>query len=166
MPCLSAACACGMLRARAASSPIVCSAAEVTVDSGAFATTIPRLRCGGDVDVVDPHARAADHLQPLGAVDQVAGQLRRGADHDRVVVADALGEIAVRVHVDVEALAEEVDPRLGDRLPDEDARATHTGVCSKASSARVTATPRSTSAPSSTSASSTAASAVVMSNTS
>ena len=31
-----------MLRARAASSPIVCSAAEVTVDSGAFATTIPR----------------------------------------------------------------------------------------------------------------------------
>ena len=43
MPCLSAACACGMLRARAASSPIVCSAAEVTVDSGAFATTIPRL---------------------------------------------------------------------------------------------------------------------------
>ena len=41
-PCFSAACACGMLRARATSSPIVCSAAETTVDSGAFATTIPR----------------------------------------------------------------------------------------------------------------------------
>ena len=31
-----------MLRASATSSPTVCSAAEVTVDSGAFATTIPR----------------------------------------------------------------------------------------------------------------------------
>ena len=41
-PSLSAACACGMLRASATSSPIVCSAAETTFDSGAFATTIPR----------------------------------------------------------------------------------------------------------------------------
>ena len=41
-PCFSAACACGMLRARATSSPTVCSAAEMTVDSGAFATTMPR----------------------------------------------------------------------------------------------------------------------------
>ena len=41
-PSFSAACACGMLRASATSSPIVCSAAETTVESGAFATTIPR----------------------------------------------------------------------------------------------------------------------------
>ena len=123
----------------------------------------PAAGGGLDVDVVDPHARAADHLQPVGALDQLGGQLRRRADHDRVVVADLAGEIAVRVDVHLEALAQEVDPRLGDRLPDEDP---HTGVCSKASSARVTATPRSTSAPSSTSASSTAASAVVMSKTS
>ena len=40
-PCFSAACACGMLRASATSNPIVCSAAETTVDSGAFATTMP-----------------------------------------------------------------------------------------------------------------------------
>src|SRR5829696_840398 len=40
-PCLSAACACGMLRASATSSPIVCSAAETMFDSGAFATTMP-----------------------------------------------------------------------------------------------------------------------------
>ena len=40
-PSFSAACACGMLRASATISPIVCSAAETTVDSGAFATTIP-----------------------------------------------------------------------------------------------------------------------------
>ena len=31
-----------MLRASATSSPTVCSAADTTVDSGAFATTIPR----------------------------------------------------------------------------------------------------------------------------
>ena len=116
-----------------------------------------------DVDVVHPHSGAADHLQAVGALDQLGGQLRRRADHDRVVVADRLGEVAVAVDVDLEALAQEVDARLGDRLADEDP---HTGVCSKASSARVTATPRSISAPSSTSPSSTAASAVVMSKTS
>ncbi len=41
-PCFSAAWACGMLRARATSRPIVCSAADTTVESGAFATTMPR----------------------------------------------------------------------------------------------------------------------------
>ena len=40
-PSLSAAWACGMLRASATIRPMVCSAAETTVDSGAFATTIP-----------------------------------------------------------------------------------------------------------------------------
>ena len=42
-PSTSAACACGMLRASASSNPTACSAAETTFDSGAFATTIPRL---------------------------------------------------------------------------------------------------------------------------
>src|SRR6185312_11341585 len=121
----------------------------------------PRSRL--DVDVVDPHAGAADHLQAVGALDQVGGQLRRRADHDRVVVADPAGQVAVRVDVNVEALAQELDPRLGDRLADEDS---HTGACSKASSARVTATPRSISAPSSARPSSIAARAVVMSKTS
>ncbi len=121
---------------------------------------------GRDIHVVDPHARAADHFEAAGSLDQIGAQLRRRTDHDRVVVADARAKIAVRVHVDVEALTQELDTRLGDRLPDEDPSATQTGVCSKASSARVTAAPRSTSAPSSTNASSTAASAVVMSKTS
>ena len=43
----------------------------------------PRRRV--DVDVVDTHARAPDHLQPLGALDQVCCQLGRRADDDRVV---------------------------------------------------------------------------------
>ena len=37
-----------------------------------------------------------------------------------------LGEVAVRVDVDVEALAQELDARVGDRLADEDARTGHT----------------------------------------
>ena len=43
LPAISDAYACGMLRASASSSAIVCSAAVTTLDSGALATTIPRL---------------------------------------------------------------------------------------------------------------------------
>ena len=68
----------------------------------------PRRRV--DVDVVDAHARAPDHLQPLGALDQVGGQLRRRADDDRVVAADDLLERALAVDVHVEARAEESTP--------------------------------------------------------
>jgi hypothetical protein len=41
-PCISAACACGTLRAIASSSATVCSAAETMFDCGALQTTIPR----------------------------------------------------------------------------------------------------------------------------
>src|SRR5581483_4331883 len=122
----------------------------------------PRRR--SDVDVVDADARPADDAEPLAALDQVGRQLRRRADDDRVVRADDRREVGLEVDVDVEALAEELDAGLGDPLADEDL---HTGAPSAyASSARVTATPRSISAPASVSASSTAPSAVAMSNTS
>ena len=78
---------------------------------------------GLDVDVVDADAGAADHPQVVGAADQLGGQLRRRADQDRVVVADALGELLVGpvdAEVDVEALAQEVDAGVGDLLLDED----------------------------------------------
>ena len=71
----------------------------------------PTARRGVDVDVVDAHARAPDHLQPLRALDQVGGQLRRGADDDRVVAADDLLERALGVDVHVEARAEKLDAR-------------------------------------------------------
>ena len=64
-----------------------------------------------DVDVVDPDTGSADHLQPVGSPDQVGVELGRRADDDRVVVTDRVGEVAVRVHVDVEALAEELESR-------------------------------------------------------
>ena len=50
-------------------------------------------RRGRDVDVVDADAGAADHLQAVGACDQVGGHLRGGADHDRVVVGDVVGDL-------------------------------------------------------------------------
>ena len=56
-----------MLRARATSRPIVCSAAETTVESGAFATTIPRRVAASTSTLSTPDAGAADHLQPVGA---------------------------------------------------------------------------------------------------
>ena len=40
-PPVSEACACGTLRASAVSSAIVCSAAVITFDCGALATTMP-----------------------------------------------------------------------------------------------------------------------------
>ncbi len=43
-----------MLRASASSSAIVCSAAVTTFDSGAFATTIPRLVAAGTSTLSTP----------------------------------------------------------------------------------------------------------------
>jgi hypothetical protein len=63
----------------------------------------PRRRL--DVDVVDPDAGSSDHLQPFRPLEQVGRELRRGADHDPVVTADLVREVAVQLDVDVEALA-------------------------------------------------------------
>src|SRR5581483_11091847 len=164
-PSTSAACACGTLRASASSSATVCSAAETTFDSGAFATTMPRR--GVDVHVVDTDPRATDHAQVRAALDQVCSELRRRADDDCVVAADDLLERRVDVDVDVELRAQQLDACLRDLFADQypHDQAAATGL-SNASNAAGTATPRSMSAPSSVRDSSTAASALAMSNTS
>ena len=84
----------------------------------------PAPRGRVDVDVVDPHAGAPDHLQAVGALDQVGGQLRRRAHHDRFVAADDLLERALGIDVHVEAGTEELDPRVRDLLANEDAGVT------------------------------------------
>jgi hypothetical protein len=76
-----------------------------------------------DVDVVDADAGAADHAQVRAGLDQVRCELRRGADHDRVVAPDDRREVALGVDVDVELRPQEVDARLGDLLAHEDSRA-------------------------------------------
>jgi hypothetical protein len=78
---------------------------------------------GGDVDVVDADARAADDLQPVGARDQLRGDLRRAAHDERVVLADALGDLPVDADVDVEVLLEQVDAAGADVLRDQDPHA-------------------------------------------
>ena len=75
-----------------------------------------------DVDVVDTHACAADHLQPSRAFDQRGVHPRPGAHDERVEVADDLGQVGVAVLDDVEPALQKLEPRLGDGLADEDAR--------------------------------------------
>jgi hypothetical protein len=77
----------------------------------------PALRGGGDVHVVDPDAGAADDLEARRPVDQVGRQLRRGADEDPVVLADAV-EVVALVHVEV--VAQQADAGRADLLSDED----------------------------------------------
>ena len=71
-PCLSAACACGMLRASATIRPIVCSAAETTVDSGAFATTIPRRVAASTSTLSTPTPARPITFRLRRALDQLA----------------------------------------------------------------------------------------------
>ena len=64
-------------------------------DSGALATMMPRLVAAGTSTLSTPMPGAADHLQPVGPLDHVGGQLGGRADHDRVVVADRARQLAV-----------------------------------------------------------------------
>ena len=111
------------------------------------------------VDVVDPDAGPSDHLQAGSPLDDLARQLRRRADHDRVVAVDDLLERRLGVDVDLEAVAEKLDAGLGDRLADEDAHQREGATEPKASNAAGAARPGSTSAPAAASSTSTAASA-------
>ena len=77
-------------------------------------------RRGGDIDVVDADAGAPDHLQELRPLEHVRSQLSRRTDDDRVAVGDRLLERRVPVDLDVEPGAQQLDPRLGDLLPDQD----------------------------------------------
>ena len=129
----------------------MCSAAETTFDSGAFATTMPRRVAASTSTLSTPTPARPITFSFVAALDQVGGQLRRRADDDRVVAADDLREVAVGVDVDVEARAQQLDAGLRDRLADEDLHVMRPAACSYASSAAVTATPRSMSAPSSAS---------------
>ncbi len=79
---------------------------------------------GVDVDVVHPHAGPAHDLEPVRALDQVAGQLRGGPDQDPVELADAAVQLAivpVDAQLDIEArVAQQLHAGLADLLLDED----------------------------------------------
>ena len=66
--------------------------------------------------------QTANDLQIVRAIDRLGVELRRGADQDPVVVADAVQQLLagpVGAEVDVEALPEHVDAGRGDLLGDE-----------------------------------------------
>jgi hypothetical protein len=134
----------------------------------------PALGRGPDVDVVDPDARAADRAQPLGAPDQVGGQLRRRADQDAVELADPALELAVLpvdAELDVEAgVAKQLNSGVPDLLLDEnpggvghEETPTLTPASRKTVWAAPTPAPSSTSCPSSRSVISSAATVVTTS---
>ena len=61
-----------MLRASATSSPIVCSAAETTVESGALATTIPRRVAASTSTLSIPTPARPITFSRVGALDHSA----------------------------------------------------------------------------------------------
>ena len=82
----------------------------------------PALGRRRHVDVVDADPGAPDRTEVRPPVDEVLGELRRRADEDAVVLADALGELLVApvdAEVDVEVLAQERDAGVADLLLDE-----------------------------------------------
>ena len=101
----------------------VCSAAATMFDCGALATTMPRLVAAATSTLSTPIPARPMTFRPVRAGDEVGGELRRRADEDRVVAPDARRELLVapvRRDVDLEALAQERDARVGDLLGDED----------------------------------------------
>ena len=79
---------------------------------------------GRHVDVVDADPGAADHLQAVGALDHVRGQLGGRADHDRVVVADRRRQLLLapcRCSTSTSKCSpQQLDAGIGDLLLDED----------------------------------------------
>ena len=108
----------------------------MTVDSGAFATTMPRRVAASTSTLSTPTPARPITLSRSRALDQVAGQLRRGADDDPVVEPDDLVQISVTVDVDVEVLAQQVDAGLRDLLANEYAHYACTGCVVRLERAR------------------------------
>ena len=118
LPLVSEACACGMLRASASSSAIVCSAAVITLDSGALATTMPRLVAATTSTLSTPTparptafsdvARAISSASSLVAERISSPRSRRSARQ--------LVTIPVGAQIDVEVLAEQRDAGAADVL--------------------------------------------------
>ena len=71
------------------------------------------------VDIVDSNARATDNAELRRFRQQLLVELRARADDDRVIAVDDVLERRVEVDIHVEARLQELDPRVRDRLSDE-----------------------------------------------
>ncbi len=88
LPAWVEASASGSWRASANISAMACSAVVIELPNGVFMTTMPLRRGVGDVDIVDADAGAADHLEVGRRVDDLLGDLGRGADREAIILAD------------------------------------------------------------------------------
>ena len=80
---------------------------------------------GLDVDVVHAGARAADDLEAGASLNHVGIHPRLAAHDERVVLGnprDQRGRALLQLNVNLGVLAQPSDPRLRDRIGDEDAR--------------------------------------------
>ena len=80
---------------------------------------------GGDIDIVDADAGAADHFQPVGLFQKLGGDLGRRADGKAVKAVDRRGELVlvlaeVRLEVDGDAaVLEYLDGGRRERIGDQ-----------------------------------------------
>ena len=112
-----------MFRHSASASAIVCSAAAIEFDSGAFATITPRLVAASMSTLSTPVPARPITFSRCARSIRSGGHLGRRADQDRVEIADPLGErlgVPVEPDLDVELGPQQVDAGVGDLLLDED----------------------------------------------
>ena len=112
------------LRARASIRPTASSAVETVLPPGRVHHQHAAPRRRHEVDVVDAHARAADHLEARRRADHLGVHLAAAADQDRVVGRHELDQLGRRqrlLHVDGPTLgAQDLGAALGDAFEDED----------------------------------------------
>ena len=73
----------------------MCSAAVITFDCGALATTMPRRVAASTSTLSIPTPARPIARRLRGPLDQLGRQLRRGADQDAVELADAALELGI-----------------------------------------------------------------------
>ena len=119
---------------------IACSAVVIELPNGVFMTITPFCGRGRDVDVVDADAGAADHLEGLGALQDLRRDLGGRADGEAVIAADdrrelvlVLAELGLEIHLDA-AILEDLDGGRRKGVGDEHAGSGH---CSRPSRAAV-----------------------------
>ena len=93
LPARSAALAAGMCRAIAIIIEMVCSAVVTLLPSGLFITTMPRRVAASRSTLSTPTPARPITLERGGRVDDLARDLGRAADHQRVVRRDDFGEL-------------------------------------------------------------------------
>ena len=142
LPAWVEASACGIWRASANIMAMACSAVVIELPKGVFITITPLRGGGRDVDVVDADAGAADHLEGLGAREDLRRDLGGRADGEAVVVADDRGELVLvlaelGLEIDLDAaILEDLDGGGRKVVGDEHAGSGHWCILQDASSGR------------------------------